>query len=77
MIVLSELDQVNLATTSGELFVALCRRDGGRCPRLVQLKYHNHVLRVYHFNTQDDYLGREILQWTQEGFGVDRRADDR
>lgn len=77
MIVLSEHDQVNLATTSGELFVALCKRDGGRCPRLVQLKYHNHMSEIYHFNTQDDYLGREILEWTREGFGVDRHADSR
>jgi acetyl esterase len=77
MIVVSEHDQVNLATTSGELFVTLCKRDGGRCPRLVQLKYHNHTSEIYHFNTQDDYLGREILEWTREGFGVDRRTDDR
>ena len=72
MIVLSEFDQLNLATTSGELFVALCRRDGGRCPRLVQLKYHNHSSELSHFNTQDDYLGREIIQWAQEGFGNTR-----
>lgn len=75
MIVLSEHDQLNLATTSGELFVALCRRDGGRCPRLVQLKYHNHMSEIYHFNTQDDYLGREIIEWTRDGFGVDRHPD--
>jgi len=77
MLVLSEHDQVNLATTSGELFVALCKRDGGRCPRLVQIKYHNHMSEIYHFNTQDDYLGREIIEWTREGFGVDRHADSR
>lgn len=77
MIVASEHDQLNLATTSGELFVALCKRDGGRCPRFVQLKYHNHMSEFYHFNTQDDYLGKEILEWTREGFGVDRHADSR
>jgi len=77
MIVVSEHDQVNLATTSGELFVALCKRDGGRCPRLLQLKYHNHASEFYHFNTQDDYLGKEIIEWTREGFGVDRHADGR
>jgi acetyl esterase len=77
MIVVSEHDQVNLATTSGELFVALCKRDGGRCPRMVQLKFHNHTSEIYHFNTQDDYLGREIIEWTREGFGVDRHADSR
>jgi acetyl esterase len=77
MIVLSEFDQTNLVTTSGELFVALCKRDGGRCPRLVQLKYHNHASEIYHFNTQDDYLGKEIIEWTHEGFGVDRHADSK
>jgi acetyl esterase/lipase len=77
MIVMSEHDQLNLATTSGELFVAICKRDGGRCPRFLQLKYHNHMSEFYHFNTQDDYLGREILDWTREGFGVDRHADSR
>jgi acetyl esterase len=77
MLVLSEFDQLNLATTSGELFVALCRRDGGRCPRLVQLKYHNHMSEIYHFNTQDDYLGKEILEWTREGFGATRHLDNK
>jgi acetyl esterase len=76
MLVLSEFDQLNLATTTGELFVALCRRDGGRCPRFVQLKYHNHMSEIYHFNTQDDYLGKEIIEWTREGFGATRHLEN-
>ena len=31
-----EFDQLNLVGTTGELFVELCKRDGGRCPRLLQ-----------------------------------------
>jgi acetyl esterase/lipase len=67
MLVVSEFDQRNLVATSGELFVELCKRDGGRCPRFVQLKYHNHLSSVRHFNTEDDYLGREIREWIVEG----------
>jgi acetyl esterase/lipase len=72
MIVMSEFDQLNLATTSGELFVALCRRDGGRCPRFLQLKFHNHGSEFTHLNTPDDYLGKEIIEWTKTGFGATR-----
>jgi len=70
---ISEFDQLNLAGTTGELFVELCKRDGGRCPRLVQLKYHNHSSEVSHFNSQDDYLGSEIIEWANDGFGANRR----
>lgn len=63
MLVTSEFDQQNLVATTGEMFKALCDRDGGQCPRLVQLKYHNHLSEIYHFNTADDLLGREILEF--------------
>jgi acetyl esterase len=71
MLIVSEYDQMNLVATSGELFVALCNRDGGRCPRFVQLKYHNHASQVYSFNTTDDYLGKEILEFIAEGAARD------
>jgi len=73
MLLLTEFDQLNLAATTGELFAALCKRDAGRCPRFVQLKYHNHGTEYHHFNTGDDYLGREILEWISSGFGETRR----
>ncbi len=72
MLVMSEFDQLNLAGTTGELFTALCYRDGGRCPRLVQLKYHNHGSEFASMNTADDYLGKEMLEWMDEGFGETR-----
>ncbi len=28
----------------------------------------------YHFNSEDDYLGHEILEWIAEGFGATRHA---
>ena len=74
MLAMSEFDQLNLAGTTGELFTALCYRDGGRCPRLMQLKYYNHAAGYAHFNTTDDVFGREILEWIDEGFSGTRHA---
>jgi acetyl esterase/lipase len=73
MLVVTEHDQRNLVATSGELFTALCKRDDGRCPRFVQLKYHNHLSEIHHINTADDYLGREILEFINEGADRQRR----
>jgi len=73
MLLLTEFDQLNLTATTGELFVALCKRDGGKCPRFIQLKYHNHGSEYHHFNTGEDYLGREIIEWVSEGFAGTRR----
>lgn len=73
MLLMTEFDQLNLAATTGEMFVALCKRDGGRCPRFIQLKYHNHGTEYHHFNTDDDYLGKEILEWISSGFGATRK----
>ncbi len=67
MLVISEYDQRNLVETTGELFVALCDRDDGRCPRFLQLKYHNHMSEISHINTSDDLLGREILEFMTVG----------
>ncbi len=67
MLVIAEYDQRNLVATTGQLFVALCERDDGRCPRLVQLKYHNHFSEVLHINTTDDLLGNEIVDFVTVG----------
>jgi acetyl esterase len=74
MLAISEFDQLNLVGTTGELFVELCKRDGGRCPRLVQLKYYNHGSEFVHLNTADDYFGKEMLEWINEGFGATRHV---
>ncbi len=66
-LVTAEYDQRNLVETTGELFSALCRRDDGRCPRLLQLRYHNHLSEIFHINTEDDLLGREILDFVRRG----------
>lgn len=67
MLVIAEFDQRNLVATTGELFVALCDRDDGRCPRLIQTRGHNHISAVRHFNTGDDLLGREIIDFVEDG----------
>lgn len=73
MLVIAEYDQRNLVETTGELFTALCERDDGRCPRLLQLRYHNHMSEIAHINTSDDLLGREILDFVREGAARQRR----
>lgn len=35
----------------------------GRAPRLLQLRGHNHMSMVAHFNTSEDVLGREMLDF--------------
>jgi acetyl esterase len=73
MLVIAEYDQRNLVETTGEFFIALCRRDGGRCPRLLQLKHHNHLSEVLHINTADELLGREVLEFVHEGADSQRK----
>ena len=73
LLVIAEYDQRNLVETTGELFVALCRRDDGRCPRFVQLAGHNHLSEVLHINTSDDLLGREIQQFVSTGAARQRQ----
>ncbi len=76
LLVVAEYDQRNLVETTGELFVALCRRDDGRCPRFLQLRHHNHLSEVIHINTGDELLGREILDFV-EGGAARQRAQAR
>ncbi len=60
LLVIAEFDQRNLVETTGELFTALCDRDDGRCPRLLQLPYHNHMSVISHINSGEDILGHEV-----------------
>jgi hypothetical protein len=49
-----------------ELLAALCARDGA-CPRFRRLEKHNHLSEVFAFNTADEQLGREILEFMRRG----------
>lgn len=63
-VVIAEYDNPGLDTQGALLLAALCQRDG-RCPRFTRLRWHNHISMVGHFNTSEDALGREILEFIQ------------
>lgn len=65
-VVVAEYDNPGLDVRGAELFSALCERDGV-CPRFVRLNRHNHLSEVLAFNTPDEYLGREILDFINRG----------
>jgi hypothetical protein len=51
---------------SFDMFGALCERDRA-CPRFTRMELHNHLSMVYQFNTADDALGRQILEFIRRG----------
>jgi len=61
-IVVSEYDNPDLDTQGALLLAALCERDRA-CPRFTRMEKHNHLSMVYQFNTADEALGREILEF--------------
>lgn len=61
-IVISEYDNPDLDTQGAMLLAAICQRDR-RCPRFKRMVHHNHLSMTYQFNTKDDQLGREILEF--------------
>jgi len=64
--VVTEYDNPGLDVVGAELLAALCARDGG-CPRFRRLEKHNHLSEVFAFNTADEQLGREILEFMRRG----------
>jgi acetyl esterase len=65
-IVISEYDNPDLDTQGALLLGALCERDRV-CPRITRMALHNHLSMVYQFNTADEALGREILEFIRRG----------
>jgi len=65
-IVISEYDNPDLDTQGALLLAALCARDRA-CPRFSRMEKHNHLSMVYQFNTADDALGREIIEFMRRG----------
>jgi acetyl esterase len=72
-IVISEYDNPDLDTQGALLFGALCERDRA-CPRFTRMELHNHLSMVYQFNTADDELGRQILEFIRRGPAILQRA---
>lgn len=65
-IVNAEYENFGLDILGAELFAAVCERDS-RCPRYTRLEKHNHISEVASFNTADELLGREILEFVKRG----------
>jgi acetyl esterase/lipase len=65
-VVITEYDNPGLDIVGAELLAALCARDGA-CPRFTRLEKHNHLSEVAAFNTADEQLGREILEFMGRG----------
>ena len=63
---IAEYDNPDLDVLGAELFAALCERDGA-CPRFTRLAGHNHLSMVLNFNTVDEALGREIIEFIGNG----------
>lgn len=66
MIAAAQYENPFLDVYCAELFCALSRARK-RSPRFVQLAGHNHLSIVAHFNTAEDALGREILDFVARG----------
>jgi acetyl esterase/lipase len=60
MIAIAEFENPLLDAYGADMFAAL-RLARPRAPRLVQMMAHNHTSIMAHFNTEEDYLGEEIL----------------
>jgi acetyl esterase len=58
----AEYDPVFLAVSTYELASAVCKRDG-KCPHFVWLKGHNHISQMTSFDTKDEELGDEMLDF--------------
>jgi acetyl esterase/lipase len=54
--------------TYGYEFAAALARVHGRGPRLIQMPGHNHTSMVAHFNTTEEFFGREILAFAESDF---------
>jgi acetyl esterase/lipase len=62
----TEYDNPGLDVSGAEMLAALCKRDGA-CPRFIRQEYHNHISEMAAFNTQDELLGRQILDFMKRG----------
>ena len=61
----AEYDPAFLAAPTVELATGACWRDG-KCPRIVQMRGHNHVSEIFAVGTADDQLGQEILRFVRD-----------
>jgi acetyl esterase len=65
-IAIAEYENPYLDVYGAELLHNLSRARK-RAPRFLRLTRHNHVSLIAHFNTEEDFLGREILDFIDRG----------
>lgn len=65
-LVVAEYDNPDLDTQGALLLSAFCQRDRA-CPRFLRMEKHNHLSMTFQFNTKDEILGREILEFIARG----------
>ena len=65
-LVIAEYNNPDLDTQGALLLGALCERDRS-CPRFIRMEKHNHLSMVFQFNTADDALGRDVLEFIKRG----------
>jgi len=65
-VIVAEYDNPDLDTQGAMLLSALCQRDRA-CPRFTRMAHHNHLSMTYQFNTRDEAIGREILEFIALG----------
>jgi triacylglycerol lipase len=62
-LVYAELDPKSFRDETDRMRAALCKRDGGACPRTLDLAGHNHISEIAHLGSADALLGRELLDF--------------
>jgi acetyl esterase/lipase len=65
-LVIAEYDNPGLDVLGAELLAEVCARDG-KCPRFLRMSDHSHFSQFAHFNTADEELGKEIIDFMAKG----------
>ena len=62
-LVYAELDPKPFRDETEKMRAALCKRDGGACPRTLDLAGHNHISEIVHLGSADEQFGKELLNF--------------
>jgi triacylglycerol lipase len=62
-LVYAELDPKPFRDEAEKMRAALCKRDGGACPRTLDLAGHNHISEIAHLGSADEQFGKELLNF--------------
>jgi triacylglycerol lipase len=62
-LVMAELDPKPFRDEAEKMRAALCKRDGGACPRMLDLAGHNHISEIAHLGSADEQFGKELLNF--------------